>query len=140
LFVANSRHLVLARIKTPKNPYKISYKIPESAVSGTLLMSGFQKIYAPNQKKCPVIPRFLPESLSTNWSWTFGFKISTILIAISILVIKLSVRHVPLGLASVFAKDRATRHIHSTHSIKEGPNGFSVIHPSPLLCGEEHGT
>jgi len=38
LFVANSRHLVLARIKTPKN----SYKIPESAVSCTLLMSGFQ--------------------------------------------------------------------------------------------------
>ena len=38
LFVANSRHLVLARIKTPKN----SYKIHESAVSGTLLTSGFQ--------------------------------------------------------------------------------------------------
>jgi len=38
LFVANSRHPVLATIKTPK----ISYKIPESAVSCTLLMSGFQ--------------------------------------------------------------------------------------------------
>jgi len=38
LFVANSRHLVLARIKTQKN----SYKIHESAVSGTLLMSGFK--------------------------------------------------------------------------------------------------
>ena len=37
LFVANSRQLVLARIKTPKN----SYKIPERAVSCTLLMSGF---------------------------------------------------------------------------------------------------
>ena len=39
---ANSRHLVLARIKTPKN----SYKIPGSAVSDTLLMSGFQKFAA----------------------------------------------------------------------------------------------
>jgi len=38
LFVANSRHLVLARTKTPKNPHKI----PESAVSCTLLLSGFQ--------------------------------------------------------------------------------------------------
>jgi len=36
LFVAKSRHLVLARIKTPKN----SYKIHESTVSCTLLMSG----------------------------------------------------------------------------------------------------
>jgi len=43
LIVANSRHLVLATIKTPKN----SYKIPTSAVSGTLLMSGFQ-IFAPD--------------------------------------------------------------------------------------------
>ena len=40
MFVANSRHLVLARIKTPKN----SYKIPESAVSN---MSGFQN-FAPD--------------------------------------------------------------------------------------------
>ena len=31
---------------------------------------------------------------------------------------KLPVRHVPLGLASVFVKDRATLHVHSTHSIK----------------------
>jgi len=38
LFVANSRHLVLARIKTPKN----SYKTPESAVSCTLQMAGFR--------------------------------------------------------------------------------------------------
>ena len=34
------------------------------------------------------------------------------LIAISILAIKLPVRHVPLGLASVAAKDRATLHTH----------------------------
>jgi len=38
MFVVNSRHLVLARIKTPKKTHKIS----ESAVSDTLLMSGFQ--------------------------------------------------------------------------------------------------
>jgi len=38
LFVANSRHLGSAKTKTPKN----LYKIPESAVSCTLLMSGFQ--------------------------------------------------------------------------------------------------
>jgi len=38
MFVVNSRHLVLARIKTPKKSYKKS----ESAVSNTLLMSGFQ--------------------------------------------------------------------------------------------------
>ena len=38
MFVVNSRHLVLARIKTPKKSYKIS----ENAVSDTLLMSGFQ--------------------------------------------------------------------------------------------------
>jgi len=38
LFVANSRHLLIARIKTPNN----SHKIPKSAVSCTLLMSGFQ--------------------------------------------------------------------------------------------------
>jgi len=87
LFVANSRHLVLARIKyqlsvfnknsTLKSP-KISYKIPESAVSGTLLISGFQIFAAdaacqnraprdlfthPTKKNAFVIPRFLPESL-----------------------------------------------------------------------------
>jgi len=42
-FVVNFRHLVLARIKTPKKSCKIS----ESAVSDTLLMSGFQ-IFAPD--------------------------------------------------------------------------------------------
>jgi len=72
--VANSRHLVLARIKTPKKSYKIS----ESAVSDTLLKSGFQNFAAhvaflnralrdvfnlPNQKKCPIIPKFLPAIL-----------------------------------------------------------------------------
>ena len=67
LFFANSRHLVLARIKTPKN----SYKTPESAVSCTLQMAGFRIskslrafFYAPNQEKCPIIPSFLPESQS----------------------------------------------------------------------------
>jgi len=69
LFVANSRHLVLARIKTPKN----SYKIPKSAVSGTLLMAGFHIFaadaafqnraprdffYAPNQKNALSFPDF----------------------------------------------------------------------------------
>ena len=38
MFVANSRHLLLARIQIPKN----SWKRPKSAVSGTLLKSGFQ--------------------------------------------------------------------------------------------------
>jgi hypothetical protein len=48
----------------------------------------------------------------------------------SILAIKLPVRHVPLGLASVFAKDRATLHIHSTHSIN------TRTHPTPTRLGQ----
>jgi len=43
---------------------------------------------------------------------------------------KLPVLHVPLGLASVFAKDRATLHIHSTHSIN------SRKHPTPTRLGQ----
>ena len=68
LFVVNSRHIVLARIKTPKE----SYQTPENAFSDTLLMSGFRIFaadalcdffFAPNQGKCPIISKFLPESL-----------------------------------------------------------------------------
>jgi len=74
MFVVNSRHLVLERIKTPKKSYKIS----EIAVSDTLLISGLQIFagdaafqnralrdfsYALNHKKSPIIARFLPESM-----------------------------------------------------------------------------
>jgi len=52
------------------------------------------------------------------------------LIVIPILNVKLPVRHVPLGLASVFAKDRATLHIHSTHSIN------ICKHPTPTRLGK----
>ena len=77
-----SEEIVCCQLQTPcfsenKNTKK-SHKIPENAVSDTLLMSGFQIFaadaalyisrsarffFAPNQEKCPIIPRFLPESL-----------------------------------------------------------------------------
>jgi len=62
LFVVNSRHLILARIKTSKN----SYKIHESVVSGTLLMSGFQILTdnAAFQNRAP--HDFLTYSTKTN--------------------------------------------------------------------------
>ena len=51
---------------------------------------------------------------------------------------KLPIRHVPLGLASVAAKDRATLHIHSNHSINTTPwqsiqksLGCTPLLPSP---------
>jgi len=54
------------------------------------------------------------------------------LIAISILAIELPVRHVPLGLASVFAKVSATLHIHHTpwQRIQKSP-GCNPLFPSP---------
>ena len=45
---------------------------------------------------------------------------------------KLLVWHVPLGLASVAAEDRATLHIHSTHSIN------TRKHPTPTPLGKVH--
>jgi len=75
---------------------------------------------APSQHPC-MQPHFTPTSSPPP---------SLHLVAISILVIKLPVWGVPLDLASVFAKDTATLHIHSTHSIN------TRTHPTPTRLGQ----
>jgi len=86
----------------------------------TMLRQDLTPGLAPSQHPC-MQPLFTPTSSPPT---------SLHPTAISILAIKLPVRKVPLGLASVFDKDRATLHIHSTHSIN------TRTHPTPTRLGQ----
>jgi len=90
------------------------------AAACTMLCQDLTPGLAPTQHPC-VQPHFTPTSSPPT---------PLHLIAISIFGYKRPVRHVPLCLASVAAKDRATIHINSTHSIN------TCKHPTPTRFGK----
>jgi len=89
-------------------------------VTCTMLHQDLTLGLAPTQHSC-MQPHFTPTSSPPTLLH---------LITISILVLKLAVRHVPLGLDSVLFKVRATLYIHSTHSIN------TRKHPTPTRLGK----